>query len=79
MQWASFINLPLHTGHEPAYLVRMRIRLPYVMSKVIIDEYRQAEFLRRLSDPLWFQAFGCILGFDWHSSGLTAVVAGVLK
>lgn len=57
----------------------MRIRLPYVMSKVIIDEYRQAEFLRRLSDPLWFQAFGCILGFDWHSSGLTAVVAGVLK
>jgi len=49
------------------------------MSKVIIDEYGQMEFMRRLSDPLWFQAFGCVLGFDWHSSGVTTVVAGVLK
>jgi hypothetical protein len=49
------------------------------MSKVIIDEYGQGEFLKRLSDPLWFQAFGCVLGFDWHSSGVTTVVAGVLK
>jgi len=46
---------------------------------VIIDEYGQSEFLKRLSDPLWFQAFGCVLGFDWHSSGVTTVVAGVLK
>jgi hypothetical protein len=46
---------------------------------VIIDGYGQAEFLRRLSDPLWFQAFGCVLGFDWHSSGVTTVVSGVLK
>ncbi|MDQ3902258.1 MAG: DUF763 domain-containing protein, partial [Thermoproteota archaeon] len=43
------------------------------------DEYGQHEFLRRLSDPLWFQAFGCVLGFDWHSSGVTTVVTGVLK
>jgi hypothetical protein len=42
-------------------------------------EYGQQEFLRRLSDPLWFQAFGCVLGFDWHSSGVTTVVTGVLK
>jgi hypothetical protein len=49
------------------------------MSKVIIDEYGQMEFLRRLSDPLWFQAFGCVLGFDWHSSGITTVVSGMLK
>jgi hypothetical protein len=55
------------------------IRLSHAMSKVIIDEYGQIEFLRRLSDPLWFQAFGCVLGFDWHSSGVTTVVAGVLK
>lgn len=55
------------------------IRLSHAMSKAIIDEYGQAEFLRRLSDPLWFQAFGCVLGFDWHSSGVTTVVAGVLK
>lgn len=79
MQRAPFINLPLHTGHAPAYLVRRMTRLSHAMSKVIIDEYGQAEFLRRLSDPLWFQAFGCVLGFDWHSSGVTTVVAGVLK
>lgn len=79
MQKATFINLPLHTGHAPAYLVRRMIKLSHAMSKVIVDEYGPAEFLRRLSDPLWFQAFGCVLGFDWHSSGVTTVVAGVLK
>ena len=35
--------------------------------------------LRRLSDPWWFQAFGCVLGFDWHSSGVTTVTCGALK
>ena len=55
------------------------IKLCYAMSKVIIDEYGQMEFLRRLSDRLWFQAFGCVLGFDWHSSGVTTIVSGVLK
>lgn len=76
---APSINLPLHAGHAPAYLVRRMIKLSYAMSKVIVDEYGQAELLRRLSDPLWFQGFGCVLGFDWHSSGVTTVVAGVLK
>ena len=55
------------------------IRLSNAISKVIVDEYGQQEFLRRLSDPLWFQALGCVLGFDWHSSGLTTVVTGVLN
>lgn len=35
--------------------------------------------LRRVSDPVWFQAFGAVLGFDWHSSGLTTTVCGALK
>jgi uncharacterized protein len=55
------------------------IKLSQAISKVIVDEYGQQEFLKRLSDPLWFQAFGCVLGFDWHSSGVTTVVTGVLK
>ena len=75
----STINLPLHGGHAPSYLVRRMVRLSYAISKVIIDEYGQKEFLKRISDPLWFQAFGCVLGFDWHSSGVTTVVTGVLK
>jgi len=55
------------------------IKLSYAISKVIVDEYGGHGFLRRLADPLWFQAFGCVLGFDWHSSGVTTVVTGVLK
>ena len=35
--------------------------------------------MKKLSKPLWFQAFGCALGFDWHSSGLTTLVTAVLK
>ena len=79
LQRAPSISLPLHTGHAPAYLVRRMIKLSRAMSKVIVDEYGQQEFLLRLSDPLWFQAFGCVLGFDWHSSGVTTVVTGILK
>jgi uncharacterized protein len=45
----------------------------------IIEEYGTQEVLRRLSDPFWFQAFGCVLGFDWHSSGVTTTVCGAVK
>jgi hypothetical protein len=76
---SSTIDLPLHGGHAPSYLIRRMVRLAYAISKVIVDENGQQEFLRRLSDPLWFQAFGCVLGFDWHSSGVTTVVTGILK
>ena len=45
----------------------------------VIDEYGHEELLRRLSNPFWFQAFGCVLGFDWHSSGVTTTVCAALK
>lgn len=73
------INLPLHGGHAPQYLIKRMVKLSYALSKVIVDEYGEQELLKRLADPLWFQAFGCVLGFDWHSSGVTTVVTGVLK
>src|ERR671932_2038146 len=76
---SATVNLPLHNGHAPAYLIRRMIALSHATSKIIVDEYGKHEFLRRLADPLWFQAFGCVLGFDWHSSGVTTVVTGVLK
>ena len=79
MKASATVNLPLHNGHAPAYLIRRMIALSYAISKVIVDEYGKHEFLKRLADPLWFQAFGCVLGFDWHSSGVTTVVTGVLK
>jgi len=46
---------------------------------IIIDGYSQQELLTRISDPHWFQALGCTLGYDWHSSGLTTVLTAVLK
>lgn len=75
----GIINLPLHGGHAPPYLVKRMIHLSSSITKIIIEEKGSVEFFRRISDPLWFQAFGSVLGFDWHSSGLTTVVTGVLK
>ena len=73
------VNLPLHHGQAPSYLVKRMIKLSSAISTIIIEENGSKEFFKRISDPLWFQAFGCVLGFDWHSSGLTTVVTGVLK
>jgi len=72
-------KLPLHYGRAPRWLVVRMIKLAREMVTVIVDEYGQEEFLRRISDPFWFQALGCVLGYDWHSSGVTTVVTGVLK
>jgi len=49
------------------------------VGSLIVREHGPVELLRRLSDPFWFQAFGCVLGFDWHSSGVTTTVCGALK
>src|SRR5688572_30869201 len=55
------------------------VRLSREIVAHIVQEYGHDEVLRRLADPHWFQAFGCVLGFDWHSSGLTTTVTGALK
>jgi hypothetical protein len=54
-------------------------KLAGAVTMAIVEEFGPAEMLRRLSDPWWFQAFGCVLGFDWHSSGVTTVTCGALK
>lgn len=46
---------------------------------VIVDEFGKDELLRRLSNPFWFQSVGCVLGYDWHSSGVTTVLTAVLR
>src|SRR5690625_1718060 len=72
-------NAPLHGGHCPPWLFKKMRNLGASIIEVIVMEYGTAEVLRRLSDPVWFQSFGSVLGFDWHSSGLTTVVCGALK
>lgn len=72
-------TLPLHGGKAPRWLFdRMAQLAPEIVEAIIIQHGRSA-FLQRLSDPFWFQAFGCVLGFDWHSSGVTTTVCGALK
>ncbi len=72
-------NLPLHYGKAPRWLFSRMVKLAREITTVIVGEFGPEEMLRRLSDPFWFQAFGCVLGFDWHSSGLTTTVCGALK
>jgi len=71
--------LPLHYGRAPRWFFGRMVKLSKSISTVIVDEYGQKEFLSRISDPFWFQAFGNVLGFDWHSSGLSTTVCGALK
>jgi uncharacterized protein len=71
--------LPLHGGSAPRWLFDRMVLLSRQITLVIVEEFGPGEMLARLSDPHWFQAFGCLLGFDWHSSGLTTVVCGALK
>ena len=79
MKRTGFAELPLHYGKAPPWLVERMIKLARGIIAVIIDEYGRDVFLCRISDPYWFQALGCVLGYDWHSSGVTTVVTGVLK
>ncbi len=79
MKVSSIADLPLHTGSVPPWLIKRMIKLARAIAKIIVEEYGIDEFLKRLSDAYWFQAFGNVLGFDWHSSGLTTVVTATLK
>src|SRR5688500_6142092 len=72
-------HLPLHTGRAPAWLVGRMTRLAREIAAPVVADRGPDEILRRLSAPYWFQAFGCVLGFDWHSSGVTTTVTGALK
>jgi len=72
-------DLPLHSGKAPQWLMRRMIRLSRAVVDLMAEEFGTGYVLRRLADPFWFQAFGCLLGFDWHSSGLTTTVCGALK
>src|SRR5437763_13036074 len=72
-------DLPLHGGRVPAWLAARMARLGRVIVEAIAHEYGRTEVLRRLSNPFWFQSFGCVMGMDWHSSGITTSVIGALK
>lgn len=72
-------SLPLHGGNAPKWLFDRMVKLGREITIAIVTEYGPEEFLRRVSHPYWFQSLGCVLGFDWHSSGLTTTTTGALK
>jgi hypothetical protein len=79
MKRSGTADLPLHGGRVPPWLAERMTRLGTGISEAILYHYGASELLARLSDPFWFQAFGSVLGMDWHSSGVTTSVLGALK
>jgi hypothetical protein len=79
MQRSGHADLPLHRGHVPAWLAERMEKLGAGIVESVIHHYGIPDFLSRLSDPFWFQALGCVMGMDWHSSGITTSVMSALK
>jgi len=73
------VSLPLHIGSAPPWLFKRMVRMAGDVAEALVYEHGEKEFLRRIADPYWFQALACVLGFDWHSSGITTVTTGALK
>src|ERR671936_3142430 len=71
--------LPLHGGRVPDWLASRMARLGAVMVEALVLEEGPHGVLRPLAHPFWFQALGCVMGMDWHSSGITTSVMGALK
>lgn len=72
-------DLPLHYGKVPPWLAQRMSKLGRGITEAMVLEYGRGYFLQKLADPHWFQALGCVLGMDWHSSGITTSVMGALK
>lgn len=72
-------DLPLHGGRVPPWLAMRMAKLGRVIVEAIMIHEGRDAVLRRLSHPFWFQALGCVMGMDWHSSGITTSVLGALK
>ena len=75
----SQADLPLHHGKVPPWLANRMSRLGKAIVESMVTNYGRDYFLDKMSDSQWFQALGCVLGMDWHSSGITTSVMGALK
>ncbi|MBI4225301.1 MAG: DUF763 domain-containing protein [Candidatus Sungbacteria bacterium] len=69
----------LDTGTCPKWLFERMVKLGREMVRVLVEEYGPDEFIRRISDPVWFQSLGTVLAFDWNASGLTTILTAALK
>ena len=72
-------TIPLDYGRCPRWLFEKMKRLTRGIAGAIIEEFGPEEFLKRLSDPVWFQSLSAVIGMDWNSSGTTTITLGALK
>jgi len=79
MRRTGTANLPLHGGKAPRWLFQRMVRLSGGILEYMVEELGPGETLSRFSDPFWFQSLGRVLGFDWHSSGVTTTTCGAVK
>ena len=79
MKRSGIADLPLHGGRVPAWLATRMVKLGTAISESVVHHHGRSALLSRLSDPFWFQALGCVMGMDWHSSGITTSVMSALK
>jgi hypothetical protein len=79
MTYRRALDLPLHNGKAPRWLYERMVRLAKCVLAIIVDEHGPLGLLRRIADPLWFQALACALGYDWDSSGTTTVTCSAIK
>jgi len=69
----------LDYGKCPRWLFERMVKLSRGVIYAIVDEYGPDEFIKRISDPVWFQSLGTVAAFDWNSSGLTTILTAALK
>ncbi len=79
MKRSGSADLALMGGSIPTWLFDRMTRLSLPVVEAILMNYGKTEFLRKLSDPFWFQSFGSVIGMDWNSSGITTAVMSALR
>ncbi len=79
MSRKGYADLPLHHGRVPPWLSERMKKVGGAVIEAMVWEYGKSRVLQRMSDPFWFQSLGCVMGMDWHSSGVTTSVIGALK
>ncbi|MFX0162609.1 MAG: DUF763 domain-containing protein [Candidatus Hodarchaeota archaeon] len=71
-------DLRLVSCPPPQYFPVM-VKLAGATCKVLVEEFGTKFLLERFSDPFWFQAFACFLGYEHDSSGSTTVITAALR
>lgn len=79
MKSSGTADLPLMGGAIPAWLFERMCKLSLAVVESILMEKGHADFVRRMSDPFWFQSFGAVIGMDWNSSGVTTAIMRALR